>query len=646
MYNYSVLVLDELHKGYTMKRLKVGLGFMVALMVVGVVVLAIINKGDTTTNADRNLASEVQNEDASNTVEDQANRLLESGNMAYENHQFDQAVRDYSTALELEYSDDALSAELYYRRALAQIEIGAWDLAIRDFSLVIENETLPVDAYVGRGDLYYRMGEYDNALADVESALNIDPANSAALVTRAAVYLAQDQHTEAVQDLQTVVNVDADYAPAYFYRSVANYNVGEQFAALQDLNQAIQLDSQNAAAHYLRGLVYEKEGGDNIELALADYSRAIQLDPMYSAAYRSRSWIYARQGQIANSRSDRQNAMLVDPTVAGISVGDYDLEITRVWATDRANDRRPENHDQFLIFEISVYNYATTELCLHRTDFTRLRGPDRVLPTLMYHVGQQYYPGMTYPPGSNDSRQCIPSLSILNTFLTYDTDRDIQDITLEFSPVDETTSLSLLLLPTDEDYAFALSALNDEPITIVGDVVITEEVRTKVLESRTAIVDNCLGGGELSRTDTLEHEEAFNIEVQTTVRTTTGNGAQFESAEANSIRITPPIPYIGRLLPIQISDLKINLTGQIGQTNIEETTTTETTSRMIRSSIAVTTTAAPGTRESTLVTWYLVNKLGYVETNINGTLYQMPFSITDTLEADPVGLPPETCDAN
>ena len=99
-------------------------------------------------------------------------------------------------------------------------------------------------------------------------------------------------------------------------------------------------------------------------------------------------------------------------------------------------------------------------------------------------------------------------------------------------------------------------------------------------------------------------------------------------------------------MPFSIEDLKLNVSGHFGNGTLEETSTTESSRRVIRNSIAVTTNASVGTKASTQVTWYLVNKQGYIETNINGTLNQVPFSITDTLEADQVSLPPEICDSN
>ena len=657
-----------------MKVGRIGVLIVSALIVVAVLWLANSSDTDDTVNVDGNLSPQDLTAQANRSESDAASQLLDSGKTAVSNGEFEPAINAYTTALELD-TDASTVAELYYQRAVAYLAMGQADLALSDadsaielindnsdyyliraqaltelgrfeaaivaYSTAIDMDRLAVDALLGRGDLYYRLGDDEHALLDADAALDIDPDNAAALVARSAVYLAQDNRASAIQDLELALQFSADYAPAYFYRAVANYHGGEQFESLQDLNRAIDLDSQNAAAHYVRGLVYAKEG-DN-DLAISDFSRAIQLDPTYAAAYRSRALAYARQGQVNSSQSDRRQAMWVDPTIAGISVGDYDLEITRIWATDRANGRRPVERDQFLVIEMKVYNYGTDEVCLNRDDFPRLREGVLIAATGMENVQKEFYPNLEFPTSRNGDPFCISPLAVRPTFLSFDTYRTIRDFTIEFSPTTAPAALTLMLLRGDSDYFFAISALDGQPIPVVGDVVITNEVRTEVLETRTAVLDNCLGTSDRSRTDTIEHEEAFSVEVQTTTRSTSGNGAQFESIEANSIRIRPPIPYIGDLLPITIDDLKINLVGQMGTTSVEETTTTESTSRLIRSSIAVTTTAAPGTRESTAVTWYMVNKQGYVETTINGTAYQVPFSITDTLEADSVSVSAESC---
>jgi Flp pilus assembly protein TadD len=85
--------------------------------------------------------------------------------------EFDQAIRDYSRAIEL--APNSIAA--YYHRGLALARRGDYDGAIRDASKVIDLAPNDAQAYLIRGGAHHDAGDYDSAFADLSMSMSLDP---------------------------------------------------------------------------------------------------------------------------------------------------------------------------------------------------------------------------------------------------------------------------------------------------------------------------------------------------------------------------------------------------------------------------------------------------------------------------------------
>jgi len=90
--------------------------------------------------------------------------------IAYEGKgQFDQAVDDFTKALEIDPKD----AGVYYHRGIGYVNKGQFDWAIDDFTKALEIDPKRADAYYNRAIAYYSKKEYDESWKDIKKAQDL-----------------------------------------------------------------------------------------------------------------------------------------------------------------------------------------------------------------------------------------------------------------------------------------------------------------------------------------------------------------------------------------------------------------------------------------------------------------------------------------
>jgi tetratricopeptide (TPR) repeat protein len=98
-----------------------------------------------------------------------------AGLAALNGHNYDEAIRLYTKAIESgELSQKDLSIVLY-NRGLAWKDKGDYDKAIADYTKAIELDPKHTSAYYNRGNAWYAKGDYDKAMVDYTKTIEIDP---------------------------------------------------------------------------------------------------------------------------------------------------------------------------------------------------------------------------------------------------------------------------------------------------------------------------------------------------------------------------------------------------------------------------------------------------------------------------------------
>jgi tetratricopeptide (TPR) repeat protein len=318
---------------------------------------------------------------------------IELGEILESRHEFEKAIRQYSTAMKLSprsvsaslhignlsfVQDDVGKAKEFYKKCndidpafpKSYFMMGLMSVAAKDLegAMLHFNEALKVDpvysqALFWRGLLFMDKLQEEKALADWNTLVQLHPENSFFLYMRGYLYIQIDDFDKAFIDLrksflansesedkfiggQTILDkrIDLQTAARYLIRKL--YGIAEPDAEYIKKGFCFLLSGRYKAAYnwfnkikkrtgisaYLLGLTFEHSGQHNA--ALAQYESAIVLDPEIFDAYKKRG-IYRMELKAYDSALQDFNKMKrLQPELA-VS---YRLSgITKALAEDYAN---------------------------------------------------------------------------------------------------------------------------------------------------------------------------------------------------------------------------------------------------------------------------------------------------------------------
>ena len=175
---------------------------------------------------------------------------------ARETQEFDKALRDYNTYLQLRPDDPTVYSN---RGNLFGLQ-GKFDLAINDYSKAIVLDSNYVDAYVNRGITYMKMNKPSLALNDFNYAVKLTPGNLTNLRNRAYCFVQLNKYDSAISDYSYVIAKDPTNANDFFYRAIAYFQLKDYEKSIQDNTKAISLNPQMGEAFLNRAISYQNTG--------------------------------------------------------------------------------------------------------------------------------------------------------------------------------------------------------------------------------------------------------------------------------------------------------------------------------------------------------------------------------------------------
>lgn len=185
------------------------------------------------------------------------------------------AVADFSKAIELHQDESSL---FYFPRAEAYTSLHKYDLAIRDYSKMLELDPDGIYIYNIRASLYAEIGRHDLALKDYSKTIELKP-QQRAYMDRARYFAKYGKHDFAIKDFNRAIQLKPEFE-SYVERGFSYFKLGRNNLALKDYNKAIVLNYKYPAkVYYNRAMLYVQE--KNYTKAIQDLTKAIQIDQYY-----------------------------------------------------------------------------------------------------------------------------------------------------------------------------------------------------------------------------------------------------------------------------------------------------------------------------------------------------------------------------
>ena len=154
------------------------------------------------------------------------------------------AYQGYRSSRWAEYSGDSFS--YYYHKGFEAHMMNDLDKAIELYSVAAKirrrNTYL---AYANRAQIYFARGEYDLAIADYTKVLELKPSQFPTYLSRGNVWLAKKNPEKAAEDFTQAINANPHYAPAYVSRGRLLASQGKSDAAYADFSKALTLDDKS-----------------------------------------------------------------------------------------------------------------------------------------------------------------------------------------------------------------------------------------------------------------------------------------------------------------------------------------------------------------------------------------------------------------
>lgn len=212
-------------------------------------------------------------------------------------------------------SQTVATAEAYVERGNQLFKYGYLDQAIADYTKAIElKPTLP-DAYNNRGLVYNWQKKWQLAIADLSKAIQLSPQNPLYYKNRAVAYSSVNLDL-ALADLAMALKYDPKDASTWNAKGLIRVKNGSgsgYLFSIDDFSEAIKLRPDYAEAYKNRGDSYRQ--GQKYELSIADYTKAIQLRPDYSDAYSGRARAYKLKYDFEPAIADITRAIQLQPKV-------------------------------------------------------------------------------------------------------------------------------------------------------------------------------------------------------------------------------------------------------------------------------------------------------------------------------------------
>ena len=272
----------------------------------------------------------------------------------------------------------------YQLRAIAKIQLGDYQGALRDCNAAIERNPFQPGAYYTRGYVYRQLGEHEKAEADFTEALVFAPENKTYMLLRADTRAQLKRYDEASADIDRLLRREPESASLHFERGVICIQQQDTACALSEFTSTVQYDSQNAQNWSALGVVTMMTGDD--EAAFASISKAINLGSKYAGDFINRGIIYYRKHNYRAALADYDKAIELSPREAqcffnrGVlrqEVGDYNRAYDDLSKALEMIELTPSNTSSSELLGPILYQRAMVSMQLQQwkdaiTDFDSL----------------------------------------------------------------------------------------------------------------------------------------------------------------------------------------------------------------------------------------------------------------------------------
>jgi tetratricopeptide (TPR) repeat protein len=204
-------------------------------------------------------------------------------------------------------------AKAHYRRAIAAIQLGRLEDAVRDATRAFELDPRHAASLVIRGRARTMLGDADGAWADAQAALRLRPDDGMAIALRGTLRAERGELEAALADFDRAVDDPEIGAGAWSNRGRLRIRLGDM-SGVEDFERALALEPNSAECRYMYALTLLDLG--RVQEGLSRLDEALGLQPNYMDALLDRGLVRSQTGDIPGATRDLSRAIALQPSVA------------------------------------------------------------------------------------------------------------------------------------------------------------------------------------------------------------------------------------------------------------------------------------------------------------------------------------------
>ena len=177
------------------------------------------------------------------------------------------------STVEKKKQSDLACEEKYYESAMQKVKTGQFELAILDFSSVVNCNPKNGNAYFNMGNAFRDLKDYSGAIYNYTKAIKINPNDYEAYNNRGKAKSNLKDYLGAISDYKKAVEINPNFDDVYLKSgSLKLFNLKDYEGAITDFTFAIEINPKNTNLYFLRALAKEKAG--DLKSACSDAKKA------------------------------------------------------------------------------------------------------------------------------------------------------------------------------------------------------------------------------------------------------------------------------------------------------------------------------------------------------------------------------------
>ena len=133
-----------------------------------------------------------------------------------------------------------------FEKGIAQIKSKQIRLAIKSFTVSIEENDKVLESYLHRSSCYFHLKDFDKVVEDLTKAIDLDPTWEEYYYNRAAAYVNLLQYQNALDDYNIAITLNPKYVNAHYNKGSVHMKMEQHEQAVFSFMKASDLGHEDA----------------------------------------------------------------------------------------------------------------------------------------------------------------------------------------------------------------------------------------------------------------------------------------------------------------------------------------------------------------------------------------------------------------